>query len=174
MAATFEFKEDNGASTGSPAHGTTRTAAVTQVNWKAVDDVATDYTTAPVNAGENSYPKFQYGHFSGTFNQISNGLWYHTDGTLDSEVELWGAVTSTYTTPSQSALSGLADISTPDAIEDGLTVLFSDTDPADASPTSTLDAEGYTQYLVTQMRTTGSAPTGDTGTQTLTLRYSEN
>ncbi len=41
MAATFEFNEDNGAATGSPAKGTTRNTAVTQNNWKNVDDVAT-------------------------------------------------------------------------------------------------------------------------------------
>lgn len=174
MAATFEYNEDNGAATGSPAKGATRTTAVTQVNWKAIDDVASAYSSYPVNAGDNSFPKFQFGKFTGTFNQISNGVWAHTAGTLPSGVSLYGAVTSTYTTPSQSALAGLSDISTPISVGSGSTVLFSTTDPSAASPTSTLTAAGYTQYLVTQIRTTGSAPTGDTATQTLTLRYSEN
>lgn len=174
MAATYEYNEDNGAATGSPAKGTTRNTAVTQVNWKSVDDVATPYTSAPVNAGENSFPKYQFGKFTGTFNQISNGLWAHTAGTLPSGVTLYGAVTSTYATPTQSATAGLSDISAVTAITSGAPVLFSTVGPEGASPTATLTGAGYTQYLVTQARTTGAAPTGDSATQTLTLRYSEN
>lgn len=174
MAATFEFQEDNGAATGSPAKGTTRNTAVTQVNWKSVDDVATAYSSAPINAGENSFPKYQFGRFQGTFNQISNGLWAHTAGTLPASTTLYGAVTSTYATPSQSATSGLSDISSTTAIGSGATVLFSTTGPEAASPSATLSAPGYTQYLVTQVRTTGAASTGDSSPITLTLRYSEN
>jgi hypothetical protein len=174
MAATFEYNEDNGAATGSPAKGTSRTTAVTQVNWKAVDDVATGYATAPVNAGENSFPKYQFGKFTGTFNQISNGLWAHTAGVLPTGVTLFGAVTSSYATPSQSATAGLSDISSVTAITSGAAVLFSTVGPEGASPTATLSAAGYTQYLVTQARTTGAAPTGDSDVLTLTLRYSEN
>jgi len=174
MAATFEFNEDNGAATGSPAKGTTRNTAVTQVNWKSVDDVATAYTAASVNAGDNSFPKYQFGKFTGTFNQISAGLWAHTAGTFGTGLTLYGAVTSTYATPSQSATAGLSDISAVTAIASGATVLFHTTGPEGATPTATLAAAGYTQYLVTQARTTGSASTGDSATMTLTLRYSEN
>lgn len=174
MAATFEYNEDNGAATGSPAKGTTRNTAVTQVNWKSVDDVATAYSAAPINAGENSFPKYQFGKFTGTFNQISNGLWSHTAGALPTNTTLFGAVTSTYATPSQSATAGLSDISSITAITSGSTVNFSTVGPEGASPTSTLSAAGYTQYLATQARTTGSASPGDSGNITLTLRYSEN
>ena len=174
MAATFEYQEDNGAATGSPAKGTTRNTAVTQVNWKSVDDVATAYSVAPINAGENSYPKYQFGRFTGTFNQISNGLWAHTAGSLPTNTSLYGAVTSTYATPSQSATAGLSDISSVTAITSGTPVNFSTTGPEDASPTPTLSAAGYSQYLVTQVRTTGAAAPGDSGSITLTLRYSEN
>src|SRR5690242_3473869 len=77
-AATFEFEEDNGAAAGSPAKGTTRTAARTESNWKNIDDSTTAYTSNPITAGNNSYQKNQFGHFSGTFNQILNGLFAHT------------------------------------------------------------------------------------------------
>lgn len=174
MAATFEYNEDNGAATGSPAKGTTRNTAVTQVNWKSVDDVATAYSSAPINAGENSFPKYQFGKFTGTFNQISNGLWAHTAGTLPANTSLYGAVTSTYATPAQTATAGLTDISAVTAIGSGSAVLFSTTGPEGASPSATLSAAGYTQYLVTQARTTASASPGDSGNLTLTLRYSEN
>lgn len=174
MAATFEYNEDNGAATGSPAKGTTRTTAVTQVNWKAADDVATAYSAAPINAGENSFPKYQFGKFTGSFNQISNGLWSHTAGALPTNTTLFGAVTSTYATPSQAATAGLSDISAITAITSGTAVNFSTVGPEGASPTATLSAAGYSQYLVTQVRTTGAALPGDSGNITLTLRYSEN
>ncbi len=60
------------------------------------------------------------------------------------------------------------------AIGSGQTVNFSTVGPEGASPTSTLTAAGFTQYLATQLQTTGSAPAGDIGSQTLTLRYNEN
>jgi len=174
MAATFEYNEDNGAATGSPAKGTTRNTAVTQQNWKNIDDVASSYASYPVSAGANSYPKYQFGKFSGTFNQISSGLWAHTAGALQSGISLYGGVGSTYATPSTAAVSGLTDISSITAIGSGATVLFSTTGPEAASPSATLSAAGYSQYLITQIRTTGSAPAGDNGNVTTTLRYNEN
>lgn len=174
MAATFEFNEDNGAATGSPAKGTTRSTAVTQCNWKNTDDVATSYSASPVAAGANSYPKNQFGKFTGTFSQISSCLWAHTSGTLGTGITLAGKVTSTYTTPSTTAISGSTDMTSAISIGSGASVNFSTTGPEDASPTSTLSAAGYTQYLVTQLQTTGSAAPGDTASVTLTLRYNEN
>lgn len=174
MAATFEYNEDNGAATGSPAKGTTRNTAVTQVNWKNTDDVATAYSSSPITAGSNSYIKYQFGKFTGTFNQISSGLWAHTAGTLGTGLTLVGKVTSTYATPATSAMSGSTDMTTAIAIGSGATVNFHTTGPEAASPTSTLSAAGYTQYLATQLQTSGSAAAGDTATVTLTLRYNEN
>lgn len=174
MPATFDYSEDNGAATGSPAKGTTRTNNVTQQNWKTVDDVASSYASNPVSAGSNSMPKYQFGRFTGTFNQISSGKWAHTAGTLQTGVSLYGAVTSTYATPSTSAVAGLSDISAITAIGSGANVNFSTVGPEGASPTSTLSAAGFSQYLVTQIQTTGSAPAGDNGNITTTLRYNEN
>lgn len=175
MAATFEFQEDNGAATGSPAKGTTRNTAVTQGNFKNIDDVASAYTSYPITAGQNSFDKKQFGRFTGTFNQISAGLWAHTAGTLPTGCTLKGLVTSTYTTPSTTANAALTnDMSSPIAIGSGQTVLFSTTGPEAASPTSTLAAAGYSQYLVTQLQTLNTAPAGDIGSQTFTLRYNEN
>src|SRR5579862_10059373 len=110
MSATFHFCEDNGTQTGSPVHGTTRsgfgadTNFATDVNWKNADDCTansgTAYSAAPITAGNNSYTKYQYGHFSGTFNQILNAKWSaHTSpaGALATGLTLHGKVTSTYT-----------------------------------------------------------------------------
>lgn len=175
MAATFEYNEDNGAQTGSPLKGTTRNTAVTNVNWKNVDDTATAYSSSPITYGNNSYTKYQFGKFTGTFNQISAGLWAHTAGTLGTGLTLKGVVTSTYATPSTTTNAALTTTMTSAiAIGSGAAVSFHTTGPEAASPTSTLSAAGYTQYLPTQLQTTTSAAAGDTATVTLTLQYNEN
>lgn len=175
MAAIFEYNEDNGTQTGSPLKGTTRNTAVVQVNWKNIDDVATAYTASPITAGNNSFTKYQFGKFTGTFNQISAGLWAHTAGTLGTGLTLKGVVTSTYATPSTTTNASLTTtMTTAIAIGSGAAVLFSTTGPEAASPTSTLAAAGFSQYLATQLQTTGSAAAGDTATVTLTLQYNEN
>lgn len=173
--ATFEFEEDNGAATGSPAHGTTTTAARTEMNWKNVDDSTTAYSSSPITAGNNSFTKYQYGHFSGTYNQILNGLWAHTAGTLPSGCTVKGTVTSTYATPSTTTNAALTtDMTTAIAIGSGLAVSFN-TSPQAASPTTSITSNpAYTQYLPTQLQTTTAAPAGDIASQTFTLQYSEN
>lgn len=175
-AATFEFEEDNGAQTGSPLRGTTTTAARTECNWKNIDDSTTAYSSQPITAGNNSFTKYQFGHFSGTYNQISAGLWAHTAGTFPTGCTLKGVVTTTYATPSTTTNAALTvDMTTAIAIGSGQTVLFTGTSPATASPTSSITANpGYTQYLPTQLQTTTSAPAGDIPSITNTLQYNEN
>lgn len=108
MPATFVFKEDNGAATGSPARGTVAGTTVTTCNWKNIDDATTTaYSASPITAGNNSFIKYQWGSFSGTYNTISAGLWSpHTapGGALATGLSLKGLVTSTYATPVTTAL----------------------------------------------------------------------
>jgi len=174
MAAVFEWNEDNGAQTGSPLKGTTRTTAVTQCNWKNLDDVATGYGSYPIAAGSNSFTKYQFGKFTGSFNNILNGKWAHTAGSL-TNIVLKGVVTSTYATPSASTNAALTTTMTSAiSIGSGATVLFSTTGPEDASPASSIAAAGYSQYLATQLQPASNAAAGDIASQTLTLRYDEN
>lgn len=169
MPATFSYSEDNGATAGA-----TRTASVTQVNWKNTNDVATAYTASPITAGANSFSKYQFGAFTGTFNQISSGKWAHTAGTLGAGLILKGAVTSTYAQPLTTANAALStDMTAITAIASGAAVNFATTGP-DGTAAATLSAAGFTQYLATQLQTTVSAVAGDTATVTLTLQYNEN
>jgi hypothetical protein len=187
MAATFNWCEDNGAATGSPSRGTTRSQLAsppTDVSWKNVDDAKTSgggtaYTASPVSAGSNSYTKYQYGQFSGTFNLISNCVWSARtapSGALATGLTLKGTVTSTYATPATTTNAALTTNYTAAevAIGSGLAVSFSTTGPQDAAPTATLAAAGFTQYLATQLQTTGSAAAGDMAAITTTLRYDES
>lgn len=183
MAATFEFERDTGASTGSPAKGTTRTAAVTDTNWKNTDTYATAYSASPITAGNNSFEIWNFGHFSGSYNQILTGLFAHTSTAFGTGLTLKGTPACTgdgdrllYTTPSTTANTNLTvDMTSAVAIGSGVAVFFSATGPeATGKASSTTANPAYTNYLTTQLQTTGSAAAGDTATVTLTLQYNEN
>jgi len=172
MAATTTWYEQNGTATGSPAHGTEST--ISSCDWKSVDDSTTSRASAPVLAGANSYDKYIYLKFSGTFNQVSAVKFAHTAGTLGTGISLKGKITSTYTTPSTTALGSSTDITSTTAIGSGASVLLGTTGPNDASPAASQTSQCYTQYIVTQVQTTSSANAGDSGTVTLTVQYNEN
>ncbi len=183
QAATFEWEEDNGTQTGSPTKGTTRTAARTEANWKNIDDSTTAYSSSPIAAGSNSYEKWQFGHFSGTFNQISAGLFAHTAGALGTGLTLKGTplISSDgtrllYTTPSTTANASLTtDMTTAIAIGSGVAVWFGATGPEATGKASSMTTNPcYTNFLTTQLQTSGSAGAGDTTSATLSLRYDEN
>lgn len=171
MAATTTWYEQNGTASGSPAHGTEST--ISSCDWKSVDDSTTSRASAPVLAGSNSYHKYIYLKFTGTFNQISAVKFAHTAGTLGTGISLKSKVTSTYATPATTALASSTDITSTTAIGSGASVLLSTTGPngpTSASQTTTC----YTQYIVTQVQTTTAANAGDSGTVTLTVQYNEN
>jgi hypothetical protein len=175
VAATFEFDEDNGAATGSPARGTTTTTARAEQNWKNVDDSTTAYSSSVIAAGSNSYTKYFYGKFTGSFSTISAGLFAHTAGSMGTGLTIKSVVSSTYATPATSANGSLTTDSTAAiSIGAGATVLFSTTGPYAASPASSIAAAGYSQYLCHQLQTTSGAAAGDTASCTWTLQYNES
>jgi hypothetical protein len=193
LSATFSFGEGNSTSTGSPATATHITTlgsinsgspynvAASDCNWKSVDDCTaasgTAYSAAPIQAGTNSFTKYQFGYFSGTFNQISSCVFYHSAGVFGTGLTLKGTVTSTYATPSQSTNASLTtDMTAVVGSGSGLAVNFSTTSPSAASPTSTLSASGYTMWLATQLQTTTASGPGDSGSTgiVLSLQYNED
>jgi hypothetical protein len=183
MAATFEFNRDTGVQTGSPTKGTTRTTAVTDTNWKNTDTYGTAYSAAPITAGNNSFEIWNFGKFSGTFNQILSGLFAHTATAFGTGLTLKGTPACTgdgdrllYTTPSATANATLTvDMTSVIAIGSGVAVFFGATGPEATGKASSMTTNPcYTNYLTTQLQTTGSAAAGDTATVTLTLQYQEN
>lgn len=176
MAATFEFDEANGA-------GETVTHARTETNWKNIDDSTTAYTANPITAGTNGFDKWQYGHFSGTYNTILGGLWAHTLTAFGTGLTLKASPTMTadanrlaYATPSITTNANLTyDATTAIAIGSGKVVWFGPTAPATSGKVaSSTSNPAFTNYLTTQLQTTGSAAAGDTANVTLTLEYQEN
>lgn len=178
MAATFQWGEDNGAATGSPAKGTTRTLDRAEANWKNIDDSTTAYSSSPITAGNNSYEKWTFGKFSGTYNQILSGLWAHTAGTMGTGLTIKGKVQPSggYTTPATTANANLStDMTSAISIGSGAAVQFGATGPeAAGKAASTTSNPAYTEWLTHQLQTTGSAAAGDTAPATLTLQYQEN
>lgn len=187
MAATFNWAEDNGTQTGSPLHGTTRSQLATpptDVSWKNTDDAKTGsggtaYSASPIVAGNNSFSKYQYGQFSGSYNQILNCKFSARTspaGALATGLHLKGIVTSTYATPSTVANAAATTdyTSAPVAIGSGSSVNFG-TGPEMASPTTTLaSGGGFTQFLVSQLQTDATAAAGDMSSITSTLQYDES
>jgi len=176
MAATFQWGESNGA-------GETITLDPANSNWKNVDDVATAYGSSSIAAGSNSYSKWLFGKFSGTFAQISAGLFAHTAGTMGTGLTIKGQPAMTadgdrlsYSTPGTAALAGLSfDQTAAIAIGSGRAVWFGATGPAASGKAAvTTTNPCYTNYLTHQLQTTGSAAPGDTAQATFTLRYDEN
>lgn len=172
MAATTNWYEQNGTATGSPAQGTE--SSISSCDWKSVDDSTTSRASAPVLAGANSYTKYIYLKFSGTFNQVSAVKFAHTAGTLGTGISLKGKITSTYETPTTSSMSGSTDITSTTTVGSGASVLLSTSGPNGTTTSSSATTTCYTQYIVTQVQTTASASAGDSGTATLTIQYNEN
>jgi len=173
MAATFTWKVDNGS-------GPASTGTATDNNWKNIDDNTTVYSSAPITAGNNSFERWTYGSFSGTFNQILSGLFAHTATAFGSGLSLVGTPAGssqlTYTTPSTTANSNLTtNMTTAISIGSGVAVYFGPTSANTASKaTSSTSNPTYSNYLTTQLQTTSGAAAGDTAQVTLTLQYQEN
>lgn len=185
MAATFAWVEDTGTATG--GHGTTRTNPATDANWKNSGVVTDAYSAYPITAGNNSFQKVLYGKFtSGSFNQISAGLFAHTatafaDPTHTTLKGVAACTTAggpyTYVTPSAATDANLTvDMTAVIAIASGVAVWFTPTGPETASKAATQDgtADRYTNFLPTQLQTAVGIPAGDTTQLTLTLQYNEN
>lgn len=175
MAATAEWYEDNGVATGSPAKGATRTRLGgdnTRSDYGSIDSPNVSRASARIVAGENSFTKYRFVKFSGSFNEISNCKIAHTDGVMPGGVKLMGQVTSTYTTPSHSAMSG-TDMSNVTIVANGTPMQLSATGP-EGTPSAKITSEGYTQYLASQIQTQASAAAGDIGDKKITVQWNEN
>jgi hypothetical protein len=184
MAAVFEFQEDNSTAVNQPPRGTTRTANRTEFNWKNIDDSTTAYSSSPITAGNNSFDKNIFGVFTGSYNQITNGLWNHVSGVLSGGLVVKACISGSggYTTPSASTNANLTgDLTQTGLISTGWTVLFGGRDhPSSGGPqdtgkgASTTAIPAFTQYLKSQLQTTVAAAAGDTTTTTWQLQYQEN
>ncbi len=179
LAVTFEFDQDT-------STGPTLNHARANTDWKNEDSVTDNFATFPITTGNFSFTLYQYGHFSGAYNQLESGLYAHTVGAFDANIVLNAAPTMTadgdrlaFATPATADFSGTLtqDITAVTAIASGSAVWFGITTPAAAAKAATTTAALpiYTNYLATQLEVQAGAPAGDlTASITLTLRYDES
>jgi len=166
LAATFEWDEDNGA-------GQTRTHGLSNCNWGNVDQANLDPTVEAnkITIGENSYSKYIFGHFSGTYGQIGpNGKLWKSGGSLPGNVYLKAGMLNTYATPSKTA-TGDSDIPTSEGA--ALAVNFGSS-PENATNPSTTSNPAYSAFWRSQIQTQSGAAPGSIGSQTITLKYDES
>lgn len=178
MPSTVFICEDNGTAVGSAARGTTRTTGVSNVNWKNADDTVTAYSSVPIDAGNNSYEKFHYLLFSGSYNQISNGLFNHVSGVLGAGLTLkaWISGSGFYTTPSTTANAGfLYNLTATGNIATGIAFRLGGQGPElTGKGTSTNANPAFSEYFGTQLQTTIAASAGDTAVVYFQYKWQEN
>lgn len=176
MAATHQWGEANGA-------GETLTLDRAESNWKSIDDSTTAYSSSVIVVGANSYVKYMFSKFSGTFNQILNGKWAHTAGALGSNLTLKGAPSMTadgdrlaYATPVATTLAGLTvDMTSAISIGSGSVVYYGATGPASSGKAASMTTNPcFSNYLAHQLQTAAGAAAGDTTQITFTHQYDEN
>jgi len=187
VAAIFTWCEDNGPAIGNPAHGFSRSRIPNppiNISWKSVDDAKTDiggtsYSSAPIQAGTNSFSKYHYGQFGGTYNRILNCVWsahVEPESALPPGLILKGVVTSQYQQPTQNHDNRLIeDFTDVLPIDAGLPVGLSPIGPESPNHSPILDSGGgFTQYLVTQLQTLPNVRGGDTDEVTMMIQFDEN
>jgi hypothetical protein len=166
MAATFNWNQTYGTSPGTAVDlGSTGNL----FNFKNYDDAdPTNYTTYPVTAGFNPYEVWLRAHFTGTFNVIQNLQFYKSSGALGTGITMfWTGEREAYATP-VATNSTIATTTIPTSSPGTANVSIG------GNLAGTLEAAGYSDYIVLQTRTTSSASVGDSETWIYTLSYDEN
>lgn len=144
----------------------TQSAAVTGIDFISADNATNSLANRqanPITAGNNSYEKWLKAYVdTAPDNAVANFLFW-TDGTIDSNTTLYVGTTATGATPTAS----------------NSTVATTDATTYTSGGKLTWDSASYTaqddttDYLVLQLRTTGSASAGNWTQETLNYSYDE-
>ena len=168
MAATFSFNQRNGAAAGV---STDLGASGTLWAYKNIDTSGTvDYVTNPITRTNNSYEVYVSGHFSGTYNAVTNIKFYgvsQTPGSAGISMYAGSWASGGYAAATQ-ITSTRATALIPTASAAGV----------DISNNAALvtNANAFSNFAVIQMRTDANAPVGDVAAAQLaaTISYDEN
>lgn len=166
MAATCLIDEYNGV-------GETETPNITNTNYGSVDSPNLTVSGNEIVAGQNSFEKWQVMAFTGTFNTVDNlKIWknsgaYVTGESIDTnarEASYGGA--ETYVQPTQTT-STVATETMPTTEPSGANLGIG------GSLGGSLSSAGDSDYLVSQLQTTGSTPAGDVNQKQFTYQWDE-
>lgn len=178
MAATYEYVQSNGA-------GNTLTALAASgniMNFQTGDTaVPADYSTNVITAsdaanGGNSRELWFRGHWTGTFNTITNLKLWTSPRIVDSAGSFAGltvkyACTATYATPTvndTSVTTGQTSTTTiPTSVPGSSNIGIAN------SLSGTLSAAGYSDYIILQLHASTLCAPGDTALGTYILQYDE-
>ena len=166
MVATYQWAETTGT-------GTVDTLAITNGNWGAVDAINIDITVDAnkINISGNSFSKYIYGAFTGTYSQIGpNGKLWLSAGTLPTGCYVMAITRSGFAAPTVTT-TGTDLIPTTEGA--ALAVLYGSSH-ALATGTTTTAVTGYSNYYRSQLQTSANAPVGAITAQTVTHKYDEN
>lgn len=159
MAAIFGWKEFNGAaSTGTP----------TNVNMGSINMRNLTPATYPITAGDNSYEKWIYGDWSGTFTKINNVRFWKSGGSLVSGEDIVFDGEQVTTTAPGTAISVIA-VASVDTSDPGYTNVSIN----GATTLGSLTSAGTSDYIVLQSQIDSSAGPGATNQKTFTIQYDE-
>ncbi len=168
MAATFNWAQTYGSSGGPTT--TDLGSSGNLFNFKNADDAtASNYASYPVTPGNPSYEVWIRAHFTSTFSSIDNlQFWMSTDFSPNTglSVKYKANNVGSYVTPINTT-SSIATTAIPTADPGTANVSIG------GSLTGALVAAGYSDYIVLQVQTTGSAPSGDSSLAIFTLQYDE-
>jgi len=174
-AATATWKEHYGAASN-------LASGIADLNWKYVEEPASAYDTYPIPAGKNSFVRWSFIEFTGTFNKLLNGLFAHTATAFGASLALWGPQSPAtspleFTTPASLAHASLTtDMTAAIAIGSGIPMYFGAAGPGVTGGiiASYATNPAFSNYLCTQLRASEGAAAGDTAQVTITAQYDEN
>jgi len=166
VVATVYLSESNGA-------GPTVTDNITNCNYGNTDAFQLVPATWPIPVSENSYTKWWRIKLDalGGSNKIANlQIWksvgaYVTGEGIQTNLRTSGYVNTTYVTPTKTTYTNqVMPIAAPGSANLGIAGVLS----------GELTAQGYSDYMVSQLQTTGSTPPGNANQKTLTFQYDES
>ena len=167
MASTLFFCFDNGATLGTEARGTTSSTGIGNISLMNADSNAGNYGTNTIAAGSNSYDKFLFLMWSGSFNNVNSVRFNHVSGNLGAGLQfLFGTGSSGfYRSPASTANSALTFALTstgllstgigPIQIGTGSPNIFA------GKASSSTNSPTFSSFIGGQLQTTISASAGD-------------
>lgn len=162
MAATFSIGEAYG--TGPSING-----SITNTNFGSLGSPELNTTANPIERGTNSFEKYLFGSWGGTFTSIDNIQFAMTSGSLGTgEVIKWeGSSVTAFTTPTQTT-STVATGSIPTSLPGSANVSIA------GNLAGTISASpGSSDYIVLQYQVSSSAILGATNQKVFTIQWDE-
>jgi len=168
MVATFQFGE-----TYSTAPGIVD-GSIANINMGDLGSPELDPATNPIVIGSNSFEKYMFGSWSGTFTKINNLRFWLSAGSFGTgeSIDFIGSVQASQFATPVTATSTVATAAMPTSLPGSNNVAFHDS-LGSFDLSGSITADGSSTYMVMQYQTTASSATGPTNQKTFSLRYDE-